>query len=87
MNSYIQLASLIMSFGFGIFLYYLNKFNLKVIKNKNIILKSIICFLYLFDISLLYVVILYNLNNGILHIYFILCILLGYGIVCVKKCQ
>lgn len=87
MNSYIQLASLVLSFIYGVILYYLNKFNIKIIKGKNIILKSIICLLYTFDISLLYVVILYNLNNGILHIYFVLCILFGYGIVCVKKCQ
>ncbi len=87
MNSYIQLISLIISFIYGIVLYYLNLFNIKKFNNKNIIIKSLIYILYLFDISLLYVCILYKLNNGILHIYFILCILLGYGIVCVKKCQ
>lgn len=87
MNSYIQLISLIISFIYGIVLYYLNLFNIKKFNSKNIIIKSLIYILYLFDISLLYVCILYKLNNGILHIYFILCILLGYGIVCVKKCQ
>ena len=87
MNSYIQLGSLIISFIYGVLLYYFNRFNSKIIKNKNIVLRSIISLLYVFDISLLYVVILYNLNDGILHIYFVLCILLGYGIVCVKKCK
>lgn len=87
MNSYIQLGSLIISFIYGVLLYYFNRFNSKIIKNRNIVLRSIISLLYVFDISLLYVVILYNLNDGILHIYFVLCILLGYGIVCVKKCK
>ena len=87
MNSYIQLGSLIISFIYGVLLYYFNRFNSKIIKNRNIVLRSIISLLYVFDISLLYVVILYNLNDGILHIYFVLCILLGHGIVCVKKCK
>lgn len=84
MNSYIQLASLIVSFSYGIILFYLNRFNIKVMRNKNIVVKSIINCLYLFDISLLYVVILYYLNGGILHIYFVLCIVLGYTFMCVK---
>ncbi len=85
MNSYIQLMCLIVSFIYGIFIYIASKFNIKVIKNKNIIIKSIINILFIFNISLGYVVILYYLNSGILHIYFILLMILGYGIMCVKK--
>lgn len=87
MNSYIQLISLLVSFGYGILLFYLNRFNIKIIRGKNIVIRSIISLLYLFDIALLYIVILYKLNSGIWHVYFALCIILGYVFICVKKCQ
>lgn len=85
MNSYVQLICLIVSFIYGFFLNITNKFNFKIIKNKNIILKIIISLLYLFNISLLYVSFLYKINNGILHIYFILFIFMGY-LFGVRKC-
>lgn len=85
MNSYIQLFCLVVSFLYGIFLYYANKFNVKVIDNKCILLKIIISMLYLFNISLLYVCFLYKINGGILHIYFVVLIILGFVLTCVKK--
>ena len=84
MSSYVQLFCLIFSFLYGMFIYVFNKLNLSIIRNKNILVKLLISILYVFNASLLYVVILYIFNNGIIHIYFILFILLGYGI-CVKK--
>lgn len=85
MNSYIQLICLIVSFLYGIFLYYSNIFNIKVISNKNIFFKILISILYLFNISLLYVCFLYKVNGGVLHLYFVLLIVLGYIFICVKK--
>ncbi len=87
MNSYTQLFSLLISFGYGILIYYLNIFNKKIVCHKNIIIKVIINILYVFNMSMLYVVLLYYVNNGILHIYFVFFILLGYGYFCVKKCK
>ena len=85
MNSYIQLICLIVSFLYGIFLYYFNIFNIKVISNKSILFKIVISILYLFNISLLYVCFLYKVNGGVLHLYFVLLIILGYIFICVKK--
>ena len=85
MNSYIQLLCLILSFIFGILIYYANIFNNNVLKRKNIIIKLMLSVLYLFNMSLLYVVLLYKLNDGVLHIYFVLLILLGYLFCCVRK--
>lgn len=85
MNSYIQLFCLVVSFLYGIFLYYANNFNVKVIDNKCILLKIIISILYVFNISLLYVCFLYKINGGILHIYFVVLIILGFVLTCVKK--
>ena len=85
MSSYIQLICLIFSFLYGIVVNYLNKFNLLIIKNKNCFIKLIIISLYIFNITLFYTIILYKLNYGVLHHYFVLFILLGYIFVNVKK--
>ena len=85
MSSYVQLVSLISSFIYGIILYYFNFLNFKFIKNKNIIVVIIVSLLYLFDISLLYVLFLYKLNGGVLHIYNILFIIIAYVLMSVKK--
>lgn len=85
MNSYVQLSCLIVSFLYGIFLYYCNQFNIIIINNKSLIFKLIISMFYVFDITLFYLLFLYKINGGILHIYFILLIILGYIFVCVKK--
>ncbi len=85
MNSFIQVISLGSSFVYGILLYYLNNVNYRIIRNKNIIAKLLISILYLFNVSIIYVIFLYKLNNGILHIYNILFILVGYVLIAVKK--
>ena len=78
MNSYVQLFCLVFSFVYGLVICLLNNFNYKLLKNKNLFLKFFISGLYVFDMSLLYIVILYIVNDGILHIYFVLMLLFGY---------
>lgn len=85
MNSYVQCICLIVSFIFGILLYYGNKFNIRIIRNKNILIKLILSVFYIFNMSMLYVLFLYKINSGILHIYFVLLIIIGYVFMCVKK--
>lgn len=85
MSSYIQLICLIVSFCYGACINYANRFNLKLIRNKMIISKFIIVLLYIFNMSLLYVVFLYKINDGMLHHYFVLFIILGYYFIDVKK--
>ena len=87
MNSYIQLISLVTSFIYGILLYFFNKYNYKLIEKCNIIAKIVISLLYVFNISLIFVCFLYYLNGGILHIYNLLFILVGYSLVAIKKCK
>ena len=87
MNSYVQLFILVGSFLFGVILYYLNRFNERVIKRKNIIFKLIISILYIFNMALLYVLLLYQLNSGVLHIYNVLFMVFGYIFVIVKDCK
>jgi len=85
MDSFIQFTSLFSSFLYGICLFYLYRFNIKIIKNMNIILKIIISIIFIFNVSLAYVCFLYWLNRGILHIYNLLFILVGYFLVNVKQ--
>ena len=85
MNSFVQVISLSSSFVYGILVYYLNNINCRVTLNKSIITKLLISILYLFNVSIIYVIFLYKLNNGVLHIYNILFILIGYVLIAVKK--
>jgi len=85
MNSYVQLFCLIVSFLYGILLYYLNMFNYKILKGKNILVKILGSILYILNVSLLYILFLYKINYGVLHIYFVLFMILGYIGISVKK--
>lgn len=85
MNSFVQLICLFVSFSYGIMLYYTNIFNIIIIDNKNVLIKLIISLLYIVLMSMIFVSFLYKINGGVLHIYFILFITLGYVLICVKK--
>ena len=85
MNSYVQLISLVMSFIYGVFLYYGGYFNNNLVKDKNIIIKFILGILYIFNMSMIYVIFLYYLNSGVLHLYNVLFIVIGYIFIIVNK--
>lgn len=78
MTSNIQLISLSISFLFGILFYYLSLFNFKIINNLKRYIKHILTSIYVLDITIIYVIILYKINNGYFHIYFIFMVILGY---------
>lgn len=85
MNSYTQLICLVVSFLYGICLYFTSVINFKLFKKKNIIVKTIGNILYVNNMALLYIWFLYSINGGILHIYFVVFIILGYLMISVKK--
>lgn len=78
MSSSIQLLSFFISFVFGIFFNLLTILNFKIISNLKKYLQHIITFIYVMDIIIIYVIILYHINNGQFHIYFILMVIIGY---------
>ena len=80
MNSTIQLISLSISLIYGILFYFITNLNFYLINNINKILKNIITIIYVFNMSFIYAIILYKLNNGYFHIYFILMVIFGYYI-------
>ncbi len=84
MNLEIQILSLIFSFMFGIVIsYFYNLFyNLINIKVKRF--RILINLLFFLNLFLIYYVLLLLINDGVIHIYFILLLFLGF-ILFVKK--
>lgn len=77
----IQIYSLIYSFIYGgVFYLLLDLFN-KLTSMKKVYLKVILSWLFITIIALLYFFGLLYINNGVLHIYFLLSIVCGYIVV------
>lgn len=80
MDYKLQLLSLFISFIYGIFFSLLTNFNYKCLYKTSTPLKITFNIIFVLDIVLLYTFIIYKVNKGVFHIYFILMILLGYVI-------
>ena len=78
MNIKLQIITLLFSFSFGIFFSFFLGLNYKYIYSDKKIFKTIISFLVVIISVLIYFIILKKINNGIFHIYEILCIILGF---------
>ena len=74
----VQLLSLIISFFYGIFLYLMLEMWERIIYSCNNFVKILGSFLFVMFHTLLYFLILLKINNGYVHIYFLICILIGY---------
>ena len=74
----IQIYSILYSFLYGIIFYALLEVNYKIIYESRLFIKIICSLLFLLVNTLLYFIILIKINNGIVHIYFLLSIILGY---------
>jgi len=82
MNLYTQINTLLFSFIFGIyFSLILDIFKKVLLKNK--VLQFIISLVLCLVNSIIYFIILLNLNNAILHPYYIILFLLGFYVECV----
>ena len=78
MSSTTQLLALTTSYLFGFILYYLYKINLCLIKNKKRFYQSLITILFMYNVVLIYIIIIFKINHGIFHIYFFFMIALGF---------
>ncbi len=74
----IQILSVSVSYLYGIFFSILLNLNAKYIYKTKKIQKYLFNFIFVLDNVLLYFIILRHINNGILHYYFILALLLGF---------
>ena len=78
MSLKVQILSLIVSFIYGVFFNILLNINYKIIYNENKFIQITGSFLFVIANSLLYFYILLKVNNGVVHIYCLLMLLLGY---------
>lgn len=74
----IQLILLVISFCYGIIFYFLTKFNIFLIKNLSIFVKFLITFIFIIDMVLVYIFLVYKINSGIFHFYFLLAMIVGF---------
>lgn len=88
----VQIYSFLYSFFYGIFVFILLEVNYKLLYTGKVIYKIIVSFLFVMFISLLYFYGLVRINNGIIHIYFLMMLFTGYMLsfviyrkICCKK--
>jgi hypothetical protein len=74
----IQIYSLLYSFLFGMIFYLGLRINYKYIYDVKLVIRIIISFVFVMLNVIIFFMGLKFINNGILHLYFFLCILFGY---------
>ncbi len=78
MSANLQLICFLASFLYGIFFGLLSKFHFNLINKYHIIFQLLISLVFVIDIVLGYILIMYHLNLGIFHIYFLVFIFIGF---------
>ena len=78
MNSYVQVFSFLVSFIYGVLFYLFARFNRFMISNKNNAIKLIVTFVFVIDMVILYIYLMYKINFGIIHPYFVMVVVLGF---------
>lgn len=89
MNLIVQIFSFIFSFFYGVFVYLIIYFNFRTIFRYKTLCRKFLIFIEMLIISLIYFLIIYLINDGILHTYFLLLIIFGILLVhnFIKKCK
>lgn len=86
MDVKLQILSFLISFIYGCFYYLSSKYNLKLIYGKNILFRILITIIFVLNNVLIYLILLYKINTGRFHIYFLISLILGY-IFCSFVCK
>ncbi len=73
-----QIISLVFSFVYGIFLAFSYNFNYNLLFNKTKIFKAFFNILLVFDLVLIYFLLIKKINGGIIHPYFYILIVIGF---------
>ncbi len=77
MDYKIQLLSFLASFGFGMIMAIVNQVFLIYVKNKYLVIKYLLATFLAFDIAMFYMALMYKINEGVVHIYFIMVMFIG----------
>lgn len=78
MNVFTQILVFSFSFLFGFCFYITSKLNKFLIHDKNSFIKLFITFIFVLNHVLIYLIVLYKINYGIFHFYFLVMLILGY---------
>lgn len=78
MDYKVQIISFIFSFIFGGFFYLTSVYNYRVINKYSVFFKYLITMVYTLDVALIYILFMYKINYGVIHIYFVIVLFLGF---------
>ena len=76
----LQLLSFSFSFFFGIFFSFVSRFHYGFISSLKGWFRYLLTFLFILDISLCYILLIYYINQGVVHLYFVIFTMIGYGL-------
>lgn len=82
MTNKVQLLSFFLSFVFGILFSLFSHYHYRMVFSLKKIFRYVLTFLFILDISFCYILFMYYVNHGVVHIYFVIVTLIGY---CVEK--
>lgn len=80
MNLKIQIISLLFSFFYGVAFSFLVNINYELLFKKRKKYRIIYTLIFVLIMALLYFFLLQKINNGIIHVYFLMIILIGFYI-------
>lgn len=78
MSANLQLICFLVSFLYGIIFGLLTEFHFKLINHYSKLFQLLISLVFIIDIVLGYILIMYHLNTGIFHLYFFIFIFIGF---------
>ena len=78
MSSFLQLYCFFFSFLYGILFGIITNLHFKLICHYHLIFKFLISIVFIIDVVLGYILLMYKLNLGIFHIYFLIFVLIGF---------
>jgi len=78
MEETLQLFSFFVSFVFGLGFHFLTDIHFNLIASYHSFFKYLSTILFMLDIVLGYLFIMYQLNEGVIHIYFLFFVFLGF---------
>lgn len=89
MSSGIQILSLLVSFGYGVVFYLVSRFNNFMVAKKSLVVQLVFSTILVVDLVILYIYIMYKINLGSVHPYFVAMVVLGYILMYFnyKKCK
>jgi len=80
MNLKLQIFSLVFSFFYGVVFSILTNINYKYIFNQKKVIKILFTLIFVLSMAIFYFYIINIINDGIIHLYFLLIILVGFYI-------